>query len=486
MTSVGASTGSNPRQTGRCQNFKPGAQLLQDRVRYPVKSYNGLINYKNYEKRSGWYSGGSFKRPGSDVYQRYSSSAQSADSLQQENLPVSDTWLGRMWLNLLGDYLYYAPSFLMPTVTAAAVIGAVFGNGILQSVANLALLDNHAGIRNALLFVSTHSICSKVSALGFSLLTVLYAFFVLPVLDLLLGSDLRNPQTDEISKTSEMIYRGILYLYVPFHMIVMAFACHLLSVYHVPPLPWIGIVLSCGTANGIAFTVAHELVHGHKKIDKILSNALLATLCYMHWSKSHLIHHVKVATPEDPTTAYKGESIYHFIPRSVVGNTRDAYEAEAARRKKKGIPYFDVRNKAIWWITIPACIASASYLVYGIKGLCMFLGQAAVGIVMLEVVNYLEHYGLLRKKMEDGRYEKTAPKHSWNASTVYTNSVSFKLQRHSDHHAHEGTPYYLLKNIKDAPQLPAGYPAMMLLCLIPPLFFKVMDPLVEAVEANEA
>lgn len=384
----------------------------------------------------------------------------------------------------------------MPIVTVTSALGAVFGPSILGWAASLlvqepSLIAGQAvgnstvqAVRHALFTMTQPPFSSLVRAF-FSLLTVWYAFIAMPCMDWLLGNDLQNPASSKLDGATKA-YNNILYGYTILHILALVSSMHFACVSGISGWTFAGIVISCGVANGILFTVSHELIHSKKRMDRLLGNALLAVVAYMHWSKSHLIHHVKVATPEDPSSAMLGETLYHFIVRSVVGNTRDAYLAEAKRRKEKGIPFIHPQSRALWWMAIPAFLASLSWAVYGLHGLCFYVGQACVGVIMLEVVNYIEHYGLQRKKLQDGRYERTSSHHSWNATTIYTNSASFKLQRHSDHHAHEGRPYYLLKDIPDAPQLPAGYPAMMLLACIPPLFFKVMDPLVAQVASTSS
>jgi alkane 1-monooxygenase len=148
--------------------------------------------------------------------------------------------------------------------------------------------------------------------------------------------------------------------------------------------------------------------------------------------------------------------LYAFLPRTVWGNLVDGYGFEAKRRKKQGIPFWSLQNKALLWVGAPLALAAAAWTVYGLQGLAFLVGQALVAISMLETVNYIEHYGLLRQRGPDGRYERVAPHHSFNAATMYTNAVTFRLQRHSDHHAHEDRPYQLLRDIRDAPELPAG------------------------------
>ena len=369
----------------------------------------------------------------------------------------------------------------MPVVTAVAALGAIYGPSLLTAAATLPVIRCISPLAGILHALGTQQPWTTLASMALSLLTAWYAFGVMPVMDWILGKELRNPTNEEAqTAANDGLYRAVLFAYVAMHLGTLTLVQHVLCTHAVNLWAFLGVAVSCGIANGISFTVAHELSHGHTRAERAAANLLLAPLLYMHWTKSHLMHHVKVATYDDPSSARKGESLYAFIPRSVWGNIVDGYGAEATRRKSKGIPFWDVRNKALLWVAAPVSLAGLTTSVYGLQGLTFFLVQAAVGILMLEVVNYIEHYGLQRRKLSSGRYERVEPRHSWNSTTIYTNAVTFKLQRHSDHHAHEATPYQLLQDIPQAPQLPAGYPAMMLLSTIPPLYFKVMDPLVEA------
>ncbi|KAH7619616.1 hypothetical protein Ndes2526B_g06596 [Nannochloris sp. 'desiccata'] len=402
--------------------------------------------------------------------------------------PLSDNWLGVVFLRLLPGYLFYAPSFIMPIVTTAAAIGAIWGCQIVAAAATLPVIRSITPLSAALTALGTQQPWTTLSTIALSLMTAWYAFGVIPILDWILGRELRNPTAEQAQVAADDgLYRSVLYAYVAIHLTVLFVVGHFLCTNpSVSALGFIGAAISYGVSNGIGFTVAHELLHGRSWMEKTAANLLLAPLCYMHWTKSHLMHHVKVATPEDPSSARKGESLWSFIPRSIIGNVKDGYGGEAARRRAKKIPFWDTRNRALWWAGSPMLLGALATSVYGLKGLAFLSLQAGVGILMLEIVNYIEHYGLARKKISNGRYERVEPRHSWNATTIYTNAVSFRLQRHSDHHAHEDVHYQLLKDIREAPQLPAGYPAMMLLSTVPPLYFKVMNPRVEEAEAAAA
>jgi alkane 1-monooxygenase len=376
----------------------------------------------------------------------------------------------------------------MPIVTTAAAIGAIWGCQILAAAATLPIVRSITPLSAALTAFGTQQPWTTLTTIALSLMTAWYSFGVIPILDWILGRELRNPTPEQAQVAADDgLYRGVLYAYVALHLTVLFVVGHFICTNpSISALAFLGAAISYGISNGVGFTVAHELLHGRSWMDKTAANLLLAPLCYMHWTKSHLMHHVKVATLEDPSSARKGESLWSFIPRSVIGNIKDGYGAEAARRRAKKIPFWDTRNRSLWWAGSPILLGTLATAVYGLKGLAFLFLQAGVGILMLEIVNYIEHYGLARKKVSNGRYERVEPRHSWNATTIYTNAVSFRLQRHSDHHAHENIPYQSLKDIREAPQLPAGYPVMMLLSTIPPLYFKIMNPRVDEAAAAAA
>ena len=451
---------------------------------------------------------------------------------------ISDTFLGELFLKIFQGHLYYAFCYVMPIVTLIAALGAIYTKPLLLAIPTALhllpppLLHIIAAptISSFLTFLATTQPWTGLISVTVSLLSAYYAFFLMPVMDLLLGTDYRNPDSADLRAAKKsVVYKSILRFYPFAHLSVLALVLHLACTYRaaISPPAFIGIAVSCGVAGGILFAAAHELIHSVQKIDRWLGNALLGSVFYMHWSDSHLAHHVKVATREDPSSARLGESLWHFIPRSVVGNMVDGWNwAEAGRLRRSRnnknnkrndtdipatvvvvpkFPFWSLKNKILWWFACPALLNMVVAAIYGSAGVWFMAIQGIVAILLLETVNYIEHYGLERQRMiprtqisttntndsstshslvppsssKAERYERVAPHHSWNASTIWTNSVTFSLQRHSDHHAADKRPYYLLNHIEDAPQLPAGYPSMMLLATIPPLFRRVMDPRVE-------
>jgi alkane 1-monooxygenase len=199
-------------------------------------------------------------------------------------------------------------------------------------------------------------------------------------------------------------------------------------------------------------------------------------VCYGHFFVEHVRgHHVRVATPDDPATAPRGMNVYRFIVRSVVGSLMHAWRLEALRLAQRGLSAWHRSNWVLTGSLMSAALGAMAAWLGGWSGLLLFALQAAVAVVLLEIINYIEHYGLQRHRIE-GHYEPVREQHSWNADFIVSNWILFNLQLHSDHHAHMRRPYEQLRTVHDAPQLPAGYPAMVVLALVPPLWFAAMDP----------
>jgi alkane 1-monooxygenase len=302
-------------------------------------------------------------------------------------------------------------------------------------------------------------------------------FLIFPPLDLLLGMDARNPP-DSVIKWLEQdrYYRWCTYLYLPIQYAGLVFACWLWSHGHLSGIDKVGLALTVAMVSGIAINTAHELGHKRASLERWLSRVALAQSGYGHFFIEHNRgHHVRVATPEDPASARLGESFYAFLPRTVIGSLRSAWELERVRLRRMDTPAWSVRNDILgaWGMTV--VLIAALVAGFGLVVLPYLLIQAVVGFSLLEVVNYLEHYGLLRQKVDDGRYERTRPEHSWNSNSAASNVLLYHLQRHSDHHANPIRRYQALRHVDDAPQLPTGYAGMILLAVIPPAWRRVMD-----------
>lgn len=320
----------------------------------------------------------------------------------------------------------------------------------------------------------------RYAATGHTLWLWLMPFFVyvvIPLLDAWLGEDPGNPPEAAVpGLESQAWYRALVVLFVPLQFAVTLLGVWVAATQGLSVLGWFGLVLTVGGINGVAINTAHEL--GHKPVgwERWLSRVTLAPVAYGHFYVEHNRgHHARVATPEDPASARMGENYWRFLPRSVVGGARSAWQLEALRLNAQGRSVFSPRNQNLQAWAMTLVLFAALGVAFGGKALAFLVVQAAYGVSLLEVVNYIEHYGLLRTPGPDGRPVRCTPQHSWNSSHLVSNLLLYQLQRHSDHHAHPARRYQALRHFDDSPQLPAGYAAMLLLAYLPPLWFKVMD-----------
>lgn len=300
------------------------------------------------------------------------------------------------------------------------------------------------------------------------LLPVVYFFIILPILDILIGRD-RGGQKPAQRTEEDNGYRWVLWAFGLIYMCLLVMCATTAAA--LPLLSVVTVGVGLGFYGAVLFAVAHELLHSSSKADRALSQSLLHCLCYPHYMHSHKrIHHARVATPSDPSTARRGEGVYAFVYRSIVDNWRILQKMETNAVTKAS------------WILGPLFIAESFLILLGPKALLIYLLSAAVAIINLEIVNYLEHYGLMRDQLPNGRYDKVDKRHSWNADWLVTNCHIVNLQLHGEHHIDSKRPYYKLENIEDGPQLPGPYPIMILLALFPPLFRRVMDPRLDVMD----
>lgn len=302
-------------------------------------------------------------------------------------------------------------------------------------------------------------------------------FIAFPILDIVVGLDNTNPP-DSVLKYLEQdrYYRWCTYIFIPIQYAGLVLACYLWSSGGLSIVENIGLALTMGVVGGIAINTAHELGHKRASSEKWLSRVALAQTGYGHFFIEHNRgHHVRVATPEDPASSRLGESFWAFLPRTVAGSLRSAWGIECARLDRLGKSHWSLRNDVLGAWAMTVVLFAALAIVFGPVVLPYLLVQAVIGFSLLEVVNYLEHYGLLRQKREDGRYERCLPEHSWNSNNVASNVLLYHLQRHSDHHANPTRRYQALRHMDEAPQLPTGYAGMIVLAWVPPLWRRVMD-----------
>ncbi len=312
--------------------------------------------------------------------------------------------------------------------------------------------------------------------------TPLLVFLAIPIIEILAGRNALNLDTEEENRIKRQpLFSWILWSHVPIQLGLTLYVLWYIANRELALYELIGIVLSLGISNGgVGITVAHELVHRASRFEQWLGRILLMTAWYMHFAIEHVRgHHVHVATPNDPATAPLHTSIYAFWLKTVPAQWRSAWQLEAKRLKKHGRPVLSLRNEMLWFLIIQTAFTTLIGVWLGLLGVVCFLGSCLVAFSLLEIVNYLEHYGLSRETDERGRPERVRPEHSWNSDHVVSRMFLFELSRHSDHHATASRKYQVLRSFEESPHLPTGYPGMIVLALIPPLWFRVMDPLVE-------
>ena len=306
----------------------------------------------------------------------------------------------------------------------------------------------------------------------------LMLFCVIPVIDLLTGLDRSNPPDEVISALeADRYYRWVTYLFLPLQYLALIWACWLWAGDTLSLVAEIGLALTIGTVAGVGINTAHELGHKKEKVERWLAKIALAQSFYGHFYIEHNRgHHVRVATPDDPASSRLGENVYFFLPRTVTGGVRSAWRLEQPRFRRRDESHWSLRNDVInaWLMSVVLWVGLLA--VFGLGILPFLVLQALVGIALLEIVNYLEHYGLLRQRERTGRWERVRPSHSWNSNNLATNVLLYHLQRHSDHHANPTRRYQALRDDETAPVLPTGYAGMIVLALVPPLWRRVMDP----------
>lgn len=305
---------------------------------------------------------------------------------------------------------------------------------------------------------------------------VMYVSF--PIIDMLLGEDRSNPPESAVPRLeADLYYRMVTYALVPLLWGAFIFAAWFVGRHDVPWYGVLALIISTGVVGGYCINLGHELGHKQNQMERWLAKIILAPSGYGHFYIEHNRgHHRDVATPEDPASSRMGETIYRFVLREMPGAFKRAWAIESERLKRANQPVWSLHNEIIQ----PMLLTIALWVF-----LCVWLGLSILPFLVavlfwsnfqLTSANYIEHYGLLRKKVSADRYERCEPHHSWNSNHVFSNWGTFHLQRHSDHHAHPTRRYQSLRHFDDAPQLPNGYGGMFLLAYVPPLWFRVMNP----------
>ena len=312
-----------------------------------------------------------------------------------------------------------------------------------------------------------------------SYFTPFYAFVVIPVLELLLPQDSSNiNEAERETKRKKVLFDWLLYLNIPVVYGLLIYALWLVSSQSLSTTEIIGLTFSLGIVLGTnGINVAHELGHRLKTKERYLGKLLLLPSLYMHFFIEHNFgHHVNAATQEDPATAKYNQTVYSFWITSVFRQYINAWKLQSKLLKQHRTAVFSPKNDMFWYLIIQTGYLVLVLFIFGPTGLFFALSAAIVGFLMLETVNYIEHYGLLRKKLPSGRYERVKEVHSWNSNHVVGRIVLYELTRHSDHHYKSSKKYQLLDYHDISPQMPYGYPTSMVMSFLPPLWFKVMNP----------
>ncbi|WP_394198919.1 alkane 1-monooxygenase [Litoreibacter albidus] len=308
----------------------------------------------------------------------------------------------------------------------------------------------------------------------------LYGWGMFSVLDAILGLNLDNADPDA-DQDDLLWYRMITMIWFPLQFIlIFGMITFATRAEHLSGGEKIALFFGIGVVSGtIGINYSHELMHQKNKLERWLGDLLLASVLYSHFRSEHLlVHHRYVATPKDPVTARYNEGFHRFFPRVLRQSIVSSWKAEKAMLARRDLPVSDTSNPFYRYAALQGGMLLLALLAGGWAGVGLFVFQAFVAIWQLELVNYIEHYGLTRKHLGDGKYEHVQPRHSWNAAHKASNWLLINLQRHSDHHYKPDRRFPLLQNYTEdeAPQLPFGYPVMTMAAMVPPIYRRIMNP----------
>jgi alkane 1-monooxygenase len=315
------------------------------------------------------------------------------------------------------------------------------------------------------------------------------AFGLIPFFELFIPKSVENHPTEvEETRSRHPFFDVLLYSHVPIMYALIAWACIKVQNGGLSTLESVGMTFNIGIMIGaFGINVAHELGHRTSKFEQFLSKTLLLPALYQHFFIEHNRgHHKNVATKLDPATSRLGENIYAFWWRSVTGSYVDAWRIETDRLKREGKSWLSFDNEMLRFQVIQLAYLGIIWAIFGVPSVYFAILAAIIGFLLLETVNYIEHYGLQRKLQANGRYEPVLPHHSWNSDHELGRIFLYELTRHSDHHYKATRKFQVLRHFDDSPQLPFGYPMCMLISLVPPLWFGLMDKKIERINATLA
>jgi alkane 1-monooxygenase len=311
----------------------------------------------------------------------------------------------------------------------------------------------------------------------------LSTWYLFTGLDYVVGKNTENPDLDT-SEDQLIWYRLITLLWTPVQLItIFGIMSYVVQSGHLHRVEEWALFAALGVLSGtVGIVYAHELMHQKPTSERWMADILLASVLYSHFRSEHLlVHHRYIGTPRDPVTARYGESFYRFFPRVLSQSLVSSFKAEKGMLARKSLPWFHRANPFWLYLGLQGGFIALSYLIGGWWGIFLFSVQAFWAVFQLELVNYVEHYGLTRKHLGDGKYEHVLPRHSWNATQQASNWLLINLQRHSDHHYKPNRRFPLLQTYREeeAPQLPHGYPLMTMMALLPTHWRKTMNPRVK-------
>jgi alkane 1-monooxygenase len=304
-----------------------------------------------------------------------------------------------------------------------------------------------------------------------------FAFFLVPIVEWIMPVRTSNVRAQSSGRSIHLFFDWLLYLNLPIVYGMVIFYLYAITNPEISTFEMVGMTLSVGIFIGASgINVAHELGHRPGMLDRWLAKLLLIPALYQHFYIEHnLGHHRYVATRDDPATARYGEPLYQFWWRSTGRGLISAWYLEVQRLKKADVGVFTLSNQMVQFAAIQIAYLVCVALFFGWQGLAGAFAVAIIGFLMLESINYIEHYGLLRQKNDRGIYEKVSVKHSWNSNHDMGRILLYELTRHADHHYKASTKYQMLRHMEESPQLPTGYPGCIILAMIPPLWFAVMN-----------
>ncbi len=312
------------------------------------------------------------------------------------------------------------------------------------------------------------------------LLLPVMTWYLFSALDAVVGTVTDNA---DLNSTNDDLfwYRAITLIWAPVQFLTLfSLLWYVPQADHLSTLERVVLFFGVGVITGtIGINYSHELMHQKNKVERWLGDILLAMVLYSHFRSEHLlVHHRYVATPRDPVTARYNESFYRFYPRVLRQSLVSAFRAESDMLARKNRPWHDLSNPFFKYWCLQGFMLLLALALGGWSGVALFLVQAGTAIWQLELVNYLEHYGLTRKHLGDGKYEHVQPHHSWNADYRVSNWLLINLQRHSDHHYKPDRRFPVLQTYSSsqAPQLPYGYPVMTIAAMVPPFWRRIMNP----------